>query len=337
MESLPKEPVFGQALSVTWARQLLRYIRQIRPLAGKGMALDITTNGTVLNCKAIAAEVIKQQEAARLKPFAVRWYSHFSKQDAEKGEVDLGQKGEWQIYLPKYTVTMNGEDYDISNDKAKDEEGREIADWYKIEEPEEADGTSYDVDRGEDVPPIIGLKWDVYVYVKTWPQLKASFKSKRNEEEVWQKNFRDLLVGEIAEYEVEVEIDGANQKQSIHETLVQLREEPVEYERDDRTPFSIKYTRNEQSPLGWGPVVTNCMTNIGRNSLTCGDVGVSDASEVYVKISHPEASFTMSVITSGEQTNDDQTVVQIYQLDKASGEIIIDGRDLINKIPLYSL
>lgn len=123
MVTLPKEPVRGQYLSLQWGRELVRWLRQNRLIAGKNMSISRTVEGVRLDASGGGGRASVAEEAEELKPFSLRFHSDKN-----------GQNTRLEVYLPAGSMTTEGDCVPL-NAPAKTVAGhdKDDADWYVVE------------------------------------------------------------------------------------------------------------------------------------------------------------------------------------------------------------
>ena len=156
MTRIPRDPTPGEGLSVTWARQLLKYLRESRLVAGAGIRMSCGPHGTVIDSTATAAKA-GAAAAAQYHPFAVRYHT-----------TDNDSDGQWEVRIPYGSVSV-GSRCDPINKAASSKGGHENEDgWYAlyINESEGAAGTRQE-GSGQQAVTVSYRRWAITAHCKT--------------------------------------------------------------------------------------------------------------------------------------------------------------------------
>ena len=320
MSVFPPCPTPGSVVSSSWFQRVVDAIRRYHPVAGRGVMLTETPNGTIINCSATGAAYATA--AASTRPFAVRWCSW----------DDGGESGEWQIYLPFGCVIVDGVTAIPSNAAAKDADGKEIANWYRIEDPADSDARVQIVDGALD------KAWAVAVEVKPWPRFEATTTvpfTGENDGRGWLKR---LAVASIGVHEEEDGGDGAAARRTVRDVLA-LVTSAQSFSRDTDSKFALVY-RTEGNPYDAGakftPFVVNQTVTFGRVECRVEeDTEVEESAErVVLHISHENENISIDVGTEEKESDDDNTYVTLYDLE--DGVAVADYRDALSSLTFYT-
>lgn len=318
MTELPRDPVEGQAITVTWAKQLLAYIRENTPRAGAGATESRTRNGVFIGVG--SSPSASSSAPATLSAFDVRWYPHSDTDDT---------KGEWQIHLPFGCATIGERIYlpDKDVESAKDKDGVEIFGWYKIPSPKNEDGFQERADGWE------AISWTVKVAFKAWPRLMPTTDTSEDGPSQFGRGYKEVAVATISVYNYD--IDG--RKYTAHK-VNQLVSVAQKIERDIGGAFAIEYATDGSEysrEAKWTPRVRNQSCMLGRLQKyidTPTDVGGWD--DVCLKIEHSTNEYKVSLTKEFEESDAKKTVIRLYKM--KHNEIVDDYREDISKIPFYN-
>lgn len=311
---VPRMPRAGERLKAGWGDSLVRAITQLRPVQVPDMLISRGMYGTRYAPLALPTRAYPTNFGSLL-PFTVRWLVHDRDEDT----------GEWQIYIPLGCLTLTQGEmtyfYLPTNDAAKDAEGNDIADWYKIPAPQD---TAYaNVVSTDDR---VVTTWGVSLALKPWPRVHVSTDPTDFDPVAWRIPVAEMRVTEYAD-------DTPPQRSGVR----LADETQIDKVWDISKPFSIRYDiaaadirRKNATPTA---KLTNQTRFVGRLQTTLvDDTDVTGWPDVWVKIVHDGETFEMSVehAMSGAdaQSDDDQTVYRIYALDDDVVEL-----DLRNAVP----
>lgn len=328
MTRLPNPPVVKQGLSVSYFRQLIQYLRESRIIAGQGMKVSRTPNGTVLDCTAKGGGGTYVAAAKSLHPFAVRWFAKPTQANPDAGE--------WQVYIPTgsldviygSSVAQHRAYYAMpTNEVATDGNGENIYRWFKIPDPTNANA---------DVTTSDGMavkQWTVYALIKPWARFLVSTDPEANDEVAWIEPIASISLAEWTE-----QVDGGTVNKSSH-SATSLHSGAITKTWDVTSPFAIEYILSDETSKssGYTARVINQTKMLGRlqvNNVT--PVDVTNATEVWIEIDHSGEDFSLEVKTSveSEESNDDVTVYKIYDL--SNGVVVEDYRGAIPELPFYT-
>ena len=316
---LPRKPRAGDPLRVGWADSVVRSMGALRPVQVPGMLISRGTYGTRYT-PISSSSTARQVSLSELLPFTVRWYDY--------GNDDGGNPrgGEWQIYIPLgcLTVAQAGETYFYipTNDRAKDKEGHNISDWYKIPDPED---TAYaNVVQEEDR---VATSWTVYLNMKPWPRVHVSTDPTDFNPVQWRVAVAEMR---IVQYN-----DPDRKDDKYAERLVSERQ--IAEAWDASSPFAIRYDISEGDFKNKNAKPKAMLVSqtrfIGRLQETVyPETDISSWKNVWVRILHDGETFEMSVEHDLEgdeaRSDDDKTVYRIYDLD----EMVVTN-DLRSSVP----
>lgn len=204
----PGDPITAQAFN-----QLANSIPNIKQLS-PNMGFIAGSDGTLVMNQWNNLMAAPQGGDGGLRPFKVRWMSH---------SKEVETSGEWQIYLPTGCVTINNEPVVPTNAQATDIDHNKIKDWYKIDNPSNADADVGTYGKYEI------LEWPVYVHVKSFPLMYASTKKDDN---AFPGTLNDLYVANIIKKEWEDKDGETSKKHTQHlATQVLFEEQHLEFEK----------------------------------------------------------------------------------------------------------
>ena len=316
--TVPRKPRAGDTMRVGWADSMVQSVRSLVPLQVPGMLISRTTYGT--RYTPMASEATAAMPSYSLLPFDVRWLDY--------GEDDSGNPkgGEWQIYIPLgcLTVSQAGQTYFYipTNDRAKDADGHNISDWYKIPEPED---TAYANVVQED--DRVATSYTVYLNMKPWPRVKVSTNPTDFKPVYWQVAVAEIRV---------VKYNKSDRKDEKYAVRL-ISETQVAKEWDASSPFAIRYDIAEDDFKKKNATPKAMLVNqtrfIGRLQETVApETDVSSWDNVWVRILHDGETFEMSVEHDLEgdeaRSDDDKTVYRIYNLDE-----MVVTEDLRSSVP----
>lgn len=317
---VPRMPRGGERLKVSWGDSLVRAMTQLRPVQVPDMLISRGMYGTRYAPLASSSRAYPSNFGSLL-PFTVRWLVHDRDEDT----------GEWQIYIPLGCLTLTQGDmtyfYLPTNDAAKDAEGNDIADWYRIPDPED---TAYA--NVVSTKKRVVTTWSVFLALKPWPRVHVSTDPTDFAPVAWRIPVAEMCVTEYAD-------DTPTKRTSVR----LIEETQIEKVWDITKPFSIRYDiaaedikKKSATPTA---MLTNQMRFVGRLQTTLvDDTDVTGWPDVWVKIVHDGETFEMSVehALSGAdaQSDDDQTVYRIYALDNDVVEL--DLRDAVPAMDFYT-
>lgn len=317
-------PIVGQSLSASWGAKLASDIRANRIIAGKGIYLSYTPNGTIINSNATG--VVNSYSTTATNMWDVVWVPH---------DDDDDTKGEWQVYLPIGSLTVKyAANQDASslhktyaglcqNAKGKDKNGKTWYGWFKIPDPKDEDAfISSDT--------YVVKAWTVYAEIKPWAKFWVSSDNDEHDPVAWKEEIATICVMEYTD-------DNGNARHNHY--VIQGHTGAMEKVWDCSGPFALDYTLNDPTSTSstYSVAVINQTKMLGRLQKNNVDpVYVTGADEVWVKIAHEDENFDLSVLTSvsDPNSNDDQTVYRIYKLD--DDVVKEDNRDRIGDLPFYT-
>ena len=315
---IPEAPAHGSAISANWGRRVVDCLRRLRPVAGMGVRMNFTPNGTVYMAEGSAKSVPSESE---LRPFDVRWMAN-----------GKGDSGEWQIYLPLGCVTLKprnvgGETYPCLcvNDAAKDADGNEIYGWYKVDEPKGSEGIV------ENIGGTAYQSFPVYVLVKPWPRFRVSCDRKGYE----------AVAGCVAVASLNIaKKDGEKSRAGVR-----TADSPVAVDDSDADAdrmFNIVYEFEKEEDLykkDSNPKlkVVNRLFAGGRTVVQEDgeDEDLFSADEVWLVISHDGSADELKIKVGQEDegTDEKKTSIPLYQL--KDGVVKKDTRALIDRVRYY--
>lgn len=293
-------------MRVGWGDSMVKSVRSLTPLQVPGMLISRTTYGT--RYTPLASESMADMPSYTLLPFDVRWLDY--------GEDDSGNPkgGEWQIYIPLgcLTVSQSGETYFYipTNNRAKDADGHNISDWYKIPEPE--DTTYANVVQENDR---VATSYTVYLNMKPWPRVHVSTNPTDFNPVQWRVAVAEMRV---VQYNGEDRKDEKSAMRLISETQIAKT-------WDASSPFAIRYDIAEGDFKNKNATPKAMLVNqtrfMGRlQDTVANETDVSSWDNVWVKILHDGETFEMSIEHDLEgdaaRSDDDKTVYRIYDLDE---------------------
>ena len=315
---LPRKPRAGDPMRAGWADSVVRSMGALRPVQVPGMLISRGTYGT--RYTPLGSSAVRQFSLSELLPFTVRWYDY--------GNDDGGNPrgGEWQIYLPLgcLTVAQDGETYFYipTNDRAKDAEGHNISDWYKIPDPED---TAYaNVVQEEDR---VATSWTVYLNMKPWPRVHVSTDLTDFNPVQWRVAVAEMRI---------VQYNGSDRKDDKYAVRL-ISERQIAEAWDASSPFAIRYDISEGDFKNKNATPKAMLVRqtrfIGRLQETVyPETDISSWKNVWVRILHDGETFEMSVEQDLEgdeaRSDDDKTVYRIYDLDE-----MVVKEDLRSSVP----
>lgn len=309
----PGDPITAQAFN-----QLANSIPNIKQLS-PNMGFVAGSDGTLVMNQwnnLMAAP----QSAGGLRPFKVRWMSH---------SKEVETQGEWQIYLPTGCVTINNEPVVPTNERATDIDRNEIKDWYKIEDPSNADADVGTYGKYEI------LEWPVYVHVKSFPLMYAS--TKKDDDE-FPGTLNDLYVANMIKKEWEDRDGETSKKHTQHfATQVLFEEQHLEFEETGSFRLEWKCEGEDKRSLdSYKLYMVNQYVHFGRVQVWGEEkTDVTEFTDVFVKIDHSKKDAEISVVEESEENTLDYTFIKILKLDE--GAIKDDYRETIRtELQLYN-
>lgn len=315
-----------------WADSVSRAIESIKPVQVPGMLVSRGFHGTKYTPMAAAEDIPDVPTAATVQPFDVRWYRYESDDD-DNGGGGSNDKGQWQIYLPLGCLTVKQGNvtyfYVPTNNRAKDEDNKEIAEWYEIPEPE---NTAYaNVVTTKDR---VVTTYAVYLNMKPWPRVKISTDPTDGEPVQWQEAVATI---KIVQYTDESDTPPERSATRLAD------ETSIAKEWDISGEFAIKYEIANRSLQDKNAKPTVKLINqsrfIGRLEKTITqDTTIQDEWEsVWIKIKHDSEEFEMTIEhdLSGSETvsDDDKTVYKIYDIEEKI--VKVDYRDSVPEMDFY--
>lgn len=315
---IPEAPAHGSAITANWGRKVVECLRRLAPVAGQGMRLVFTPNGTVYNSQ--PGEAAGSQDA-ELKPFDIRWYSY----------GDDADDGEWQIYLPLGCVSisqmlpgMESLPCVCVNGEAEDENGASIYGWYRIEDPDESEGQV--MWTGGKVYHTI----PVYALVKPWPRFMVS--ANRDSYDTVQGS---VVVGNmcIAKGSGDEDTIRMGQRVVSEPFCVDNGREfstfNICYQFDD----GALYSKDAEPKV----MITDLLLVAGRTVVADShEVDISGWEEVWLKLEHDvtdAADMKISVVKAREMPNDTTSYMLLYRL--ADDIVTGDYRHNVKDIRFY--
>lgn len=97
MTPLPRDPVSGQGLSVSWGRELVRYLREQRIIQGSNVSVSRTPAGTVVSA-APTEKTVPSFNADETLPFQLRVHNG----------TDAAAEWRLEVWLPPGCLTTTG-------------------------------------------------------------------------------------------------------------------------------------------------------------------------------------------------------------------------------------
>lgn len=155
MTRIPRDPTPSEGLSATWTRQLLKYLRESRLVAGAGIRLSCGPHGTVIDSTATATAVAAE---AQYYPFVARF--HTTKDDSN---------GQWEVRIPNGAVSVGGACYPL-NKAASEKSGHNgESGWYLLylDESEGTAETRQETDAEGHNVTVSYRRWAVTAHCKT--------------------------------------------------------------------------------------------------------------------------------------------------------------------------
>ncbi len=324
MQYAPKPPNPDQPITVAFGRTLVKIIKQSQVKPSVGQRISRSGFGTTINAatESPRTNVFADEEA--VKPWTIRWFPWSEEDDT---------LGEWQIFVPTGSAILNADDlYMAKNDNAKDADGEIIGDWYAIADVDDDHATS-DESEYEGVARRVE-KWTIYAHLKPWPRVLASADT-----DGFGKTMQSDVVGTICR--VTYTYDSGEGERTVTEHFVnqQIMDDVVKLERDTTGTFAIVYETEEgkeiEKDAAWKPYVTNQRMMLGRVQATkTENTCVNEWQTVVVRVDHPAEDFTLSVVQTEAQSDDDKTCVTIYELE--DDVVTQDNRSQLSKIPFYN-
>lgn len=313
---IPEAPAHGSSISANWGRRVVDCLRRLRPVAGMGVRMDFTPNGTVYMAEGGTKQASSPSE---LRPFDVRWMANGK------------DSGEWQIYLPLGCVkvkprNVGGETYPCLcvNDKAKDADGKEIHGWYKVDDPDGSEGLI------ETIGGTAYQSFPVYVLAKPWPRFKVSCDRKGYE----------AVAGCVAVASLDIAKKGGETSRKG----VRTSDSPVEVDDSDANADSLfnivyefeegsLYKKESQPQLK----VVNRLFAGGRTVVQEDgeDEDLFNADEVWLVIDHDGSAdeLKIRVTQSDEGSDGKKTSIPLYRLE--DGVVKKDTRALLDRVRYY--
>lgn len=323
MSVVPPCPTPGSVVSSSWLQRVVDAIRRYHPVAGRGVMLTETPNGTIINCSATGTAYATA--AASTRPFAVRWCSW--------GDGSGGaESGEWQIYLPFGCVSVDGVTAIPTNAAARDADGKEIANWYRIEDPADSDARVQTVDGSLD------KAWAVAVEVRPWPRFEATTAVPFIGEKDGRGWLKRLAVASIGVHEEAGDDGGAAARRTVRDVQA-LVTSAQSFSRDTDSRFALVY-RAEGNPYDanavFTPTVVNQTVTFGRVDCRVEeDTAVGGGAErVVLHIAHADENISIDVGTEEGEDDDDNTYVTLYDLE--GGVAVADYRDALSSLTFYT-
>ncbi len=224
-----------------------------------------------------------------------------------------------------------------SNEAAKDADEKEIANWYRIEDPADSDARAQIVDGRLD------KAWTVAVEVKPWPRFAATATVPFHGESDGRGWLKRLAVASIGVHEEETakkdgEEGGEAERRTVRDVQA-LVTSAQSFERDTDSRFALVY-RAEGNPYDAGakftPTVVNQTMTFGRVECRVEeDTAVGDgAAHVVLRIVHADENVSIEVGTERGESDDDSTFVTLYDLE--DGVAVADYRDSLDGLPFYT-
>lgn len=322
----PEMPAPGSAVSANWGRKVVKCLRQLMPIPGRGMTFAYTPNGTIYN--STPGTKFASAAAVDLKPFDIRWFS--------KGEDN--KDGEWQIYLPLGCVNLTMRTIEAGsfacvcvNEKATDADGEEIYAWYKIDDPEGSKGDTQTING------IVHQSIPVYIWAKPYPRFKITTKTNADDDD-FGESFHKQVVGtmNIAEYTVDGETTVSRVGMRVGVETLNLKDESSRYN------FNIIYKIDEgdlYKPEAKAKTIVVDMEFSGGRTVYMSDdeeQDVTDWEEVWLKVDHDveeSKDIKISLEKEGKDTTTKVTYIPLYTL--KDGVIMTDKRSNLDKISYY--
>lgn len=242
-----------------------------------------------------------------LLPFTVRWICT-SKTDKDSGE--------WQIYLPMGCAILDGTyTYFPKNDSGKNKEDHIIFQWYKLDNPKDADASV--ITEGG----YAYKEWSVYVHFKDFPMMYVS----TIKDDSKFKASEDLIVGSIRQTEWNDKGGKKHYKRSSINFMTSSYNRTLANNVGD---FQIIYeiTGDKKSEDSYHMKLTNQQIRYGVRGVAFikDDTEITTQEEVVLKIDHSTEDVKIEIVNALQENTLDATYVRILKLeDKA---IKIDNR-----------
>lgn len=323
MRGSVKAPICGERMTVDWARRVVEELRANRILPGVGYRVYYTRNGTHLFFNGSENIIEEQQTQSLLHPWKVRWMSHDDEDQT---------KGEWQVYVPTGSLAVNFGNRTVlgkmTNAIAKNGEGEELVDWFKIGNPEDEDAEATFENGG-------GLKWNVKIRVTPWGEITVTTVNKKDLEVNWLWE-DSIAVISVIKYEDESSSEG--ERLRYIRKINQIVRDSILKQIDTSKAFAINYeeTGEGENKSKTAKIINQTMM-LGREQVEKSEPTelTDDHESVWVKISHPAEKFSIDVVMEEPgESNDDQTCFKIYDLYKRI--VVKDFRDTIPALPFYT-
>lgn len=314
----PKVPMAGTRISADWGKTLLRGVQQSTLVQVPGLLMSKGRYGTAIRMEATNAVATEEKE---IQAFQVRWRPYGDGRDPANGE--------WQIYLPLgfAILTQSGvlRNYTAKNDDGTDGNGNLDYGWMKIDTNDDDAVVTPLVDR-------VAKAWTVRAMFNPWPTMKAVTTA---EAEGVEHPFATISVATICD------IKYAKGTMTQH-AVTQNHLGSVAYAWDTSGAFSIEYTLDDYSSKN--PTITAKVINqrmmLGRLDRINADGTTVEKSwkTAWMKVDHSGEKFEISVehdLTGTDaESDDDKTVVKIYDLDE--GRVTADCRDSLENLEFYT-
>lgn len=314
---MPEMPAHGSPVSANWGRKVVECLRRLRPVAGTGMKMDYTPNGTVYSSE----PGLRSATGSELKPFTIRWMPH--------GDGD--DDGEWQIYLPLGCVSVKVRNAGTAayaslclNDRAKDADGNDIHGWYRIDEPTGSEGL---VER---IGGTAYQSFPVYVLEKPWPRFKVSC----------DKDAFGTVAGRVSVGTINVaKASGGTARKGIRIADGPMTVEDVDAHAERMFNIVYEFDEGKLYDKGAKPKVKVVNQLFAGGRTVVGDAGdeadIAGWEWVWLVITHDGSASDLKIELSSSDggTDTEKTSIPLYRL--KDDIVVSDTRSLLEKVRFY--